>query len=167
MSPRFVTPRTLYICCAAILLLFALGHTAGFLLFTPPHEDGQTVLKLMRSVPVGEPGQSLTYYGFYRGFGLLITVHLVFLALVALAFAGMLRGDSAGPEWLGWVFWFTQIATLILSVLYFSLPPVMMSAVLTILSGAAVLLARRTGQWSQPVRAQSFFTSSAETRTGR
>jgi hypothetical protein len=156
---KLITARNLYICCAVILLLFALGHTAGFLLFTPPHQDGQNVLKLMQSVPLGEPGEAFTYFGFYRGFGLLITVLLLFLAMVALAFAGMLRDSSGGPEWLAWLFWLTQVATFILSVLYFPPPPVMMSAVLTILSGAAVVLGRRTGQWSQmPPPGSAFHT---------
>lgn len=72
----------LYRIAAILLLLFAAGHTIGFLKFVPPTPEGQAVLDAMNNVHL-QPGAAYTYGGFYRGFGLFATVYFLFAAFVA------------------------------------------------------------------------------------
>jgi len=72
----------LYRIAAILLLLFATGHTVGFLKFVPPTPEGQAVMNAMDNVHL-QPGATYTYGGFYRGFGFFLTVYLLFAAFLA------------------------------------------------------------------------------------
>jgi hypothetical protein len=137
------------------MLLFALCHTIGFLLYSPSQPEARHVLELMHSVPLEKPGEVLTFYGFYQGFGLLISAYQVFLAAVAFSISRMLRMGTGVPESLGWSFALVQFITLTLSWLDFSGPPIVMSAVLSIVATGAVLQTRRVGGWSGAGNASS------------
>jgi len=68
---------------AVLLLLFATGHTIGFLSFTPPTPEGVAVRDAMSNVHFQVRNNSLSYGGFYRGFGLFVTAYLLFSAFLA------------------------------------------------------------------------------------
>jgi len=58
----------LYRIASVLLLLFALGHTVGFLKFKPPTAEGVAVRDAMTNVHFQVSGRDYTYGGFYRGF---------------------------------------------------------------------------------------------------
>jgi len=77
---------------AVIFLLFAAGHTAGFLSFHPSTPDGQATWKAMQSVHFGANANSepkFSYGAFYIGFGLTITMFQLFEAWLSWVCAGM------------------------------------------------------------------------------
>lgn len=73
----------LYCIAAVLLLLFAVGHTVGFMGFKPASPEGLAVRDAMNSVRFEFKGASHSYGGFYTGFGLTVTAYLVFSAFLA------------------------------------------------------------------------------------
>ena len=72
----------LYRTASIIFVLFAAGHTYGFLSFRPASAEGRAVWEAMNNVQFQQGGASFTYAGFYVGFGLSATVFLLFLAFL-------------------------------------------------------------------------------------
>jgi hypothetical protein len=126
---------------AVILLLFAAGHTFGFLNFKPPTEQGLAVRESMANVHFEVGGKIFSYGGFYRGFGLSATVSMLFEAFVCWFLGGLARRNPREVRAISWALVVQQIAGMVLSLLYFGIPPILFSAVLTICIIAATWLA--------------------------
>lgn len=135
-----MTATLLYRIAAVVLLLFAAGHTFGFLKFKPPTPEGVAVRDAMDSVQFKMGSKSYTYGDFYRGFGLFCTAYLLFAAFLAWHLGGLARSSPQAIGQLGWVFFGLQLAGIILSWKYFVPPPVIFSFVLAILTGWAAWL---------------------------
>jgi hypothetical protein len=125
--------KWLYRIAAIVLVLFAAGHTFGFLNFKPSTDAGLAVREAMHSVPL-MPGRSYTYEGFYKGFGLFITAEMLFAAFVA----WHLGAHSGGA--LGWALAALQLASLVLSVVYFAPVTWIFSAVVLVCTAWAAWL---------------------------
>ena len=69
----------LYRIAAVLFVLFAAAHTFGFLRFKPPTEEGMAVLNAMNTVHFA----GFSYGGFYVGFGLYVSVYMIFSAFLA------------------------------------------------------------------------------------
>jgi hypothetical protein len=130
-------PTTLYRITAALLILFGVLHTIGFLRFVPPTPDGQAALAAMNTTHLETAGRTFTYGMFYRGFGLFLTVYLLFGAYVAWHLGNQSRRSLSGIGALPWVFAALQLMTLIDSWLYFPAPPIICSAVIFLCATAA------------------------------
>ena len=126
---------------AVILLLFAVGHTFGFLSFKPPTEQGMAVREAMTNVHFEVGGKIFSYGGFYRGFGLSATISMLFEAFVCWFLGGLARRNPREVTAIGWALVVQQIAGMVLSVMYFGMPPTVFSAVLTVCIIAATWLA--------------------------
>lgn len=126
---------------AVILVLFAAGHTFGFLSFKPPTEQGMAVREAMNTVHFEVDGKIFSYGGFYRGFGLSATVSMLFEAFVCWFLAGLARRNPREVKALGWALVIQQIVGMVFSVMYFGLPPTIFSAVLTLCLIVATWLA--------------------------
>jgi hypothetical protein len=137
-----MTATLLYRICAFILILFAVGHTLGFLTFKAPTPEGVAVQQAMDNTRFSIGAKTLTYGDFYRGFGLFCTAYLLFAAFLAWHLGTMARSNPQAIGALGWVFFALQLVGIALSWRYFVLPPTIFSAVLAILTGWAVWLAR-------------------------
>ena len=131
---------TAYYRIAALLLaLYAALHTMGFLGFKPTSAEARAVLDGMYAVEMRVGRATFTYGGFYRGFGLAITVYLVFSAYLAWHM-GALAGASPGAIGaLAWVFVAVNAALLVLAFAYFSLLPAILSALVTLALAVAAL----------------------------
>jgi hypothetical protein len=132
----------LYRIAAIVFVLFAVGHTYGFLSLRPPSDEGRAVYNAMNSVQFVVGGRSYTYGKFYRGFGLSCTVSLIFSAFLSWYLGELARSTPAAIGALGWVFFVVQLASVVLSFLYFGPPPMVLSALVAILLGSAAWLAR-------------------------
>lgn len=131
----------LYRIAAVLLLLFAIGHTPGFMGFRPASAQALAVRDAMNSVRFGFKGASYTYGGFYTGFGLTITAYLLFAAFLAWHLGGLAASQAQGIGALAWAFAPVQLACLVLSVAYFfPLPALFCGVVVACLAWVAWLL---------------------------
>ncbi|HET9164536.1 MAG TPA: hypothetical protein VFP11_00975 [Candidatus Angelobacter sp.] len=135
-----MTATLLYRISAFVLVLFAAGHTLGFMTFKAPTPEGVAVQQSMDNVRFSLGGKSLSYGDFYRGFGLFCTAYLLFNAFLAWHLGTMARNTPQAIGALGWVFFALQVVGIALSWRYFVLPPTIFSAVLAIMTGWAAWL---------------------------
>jgi hypothetical protein len=130
----------LYRIATIVLVLFAAGHTFGFLKFSPPNPEGIAVRDAMDSVHLQVGSAKVTYGGFYRGFGLFCTTYLLFAAYIAWYLGGLAKSNPQAIGALGWVFFALQLVGLALSWIYFLPPPVVLSAIVAVCTGWAAWL---------------------------
>ena len=135
MSPTF-----LYRFAAVLLVLFAAGHTVGFLTLTPASAEGVAVRDSMNSVRFDYGGKKYSYGDFYKGFGLTITAFLLFSAIVAWNLSTLARTAPHAVGVIGWSLCVLQLVSCVLSWRYFFPPPVVLSALSAIAIGWATLL---------------------------
>src|SRR5436305_2718495 len=86
-TPRnFMKSRTLYRIGAVLILLFDIGHSSGF-----PWSDPKWGVDTgpMRSSHFQVLGVSRTYWDFYVGFGLVVSVFLLLAAILAWQLGGL------------------------------------------------------------------------------
>jgi len=127
----------LYRIAAVLLILFAAGHTIGFLKFKPPTPEAAAVWDAMNHVHFQVGRASFSYGGFYIGFGLFATAYLLFSAFLAWYLGGLAATNRQAIGALGWAFFMLQLASLALSWSYFFLPPVVLSALVAACTGWA------------------------------
>lgn len=130
---------------AVLFVLFAVGHTFGFLSFKPPTEQGLAVRDAMNNVHFTADGKIFSYGGWYRGFGLTATASMLFEAALAWYLGGMARRGSRDAVVIGWMFFAWQLPGLVLSLIYFGLPPMVLSTLVALLIAVATLLASKAG----------------------
>ena len=138
---------------AVLLLLFATAHTIGFLSFTPPTPEGVAVRDAMNSVHFQVRTHSYSYGNFYRGFGLLVTAYLLFSAFLSWQMGSLAVKHPQAVRPLGWMLCAVQIASLILSAMYFSGPQVISSTLVAACLGWAAWKTRTAGAETQALRA--------------
>ena len=92
----------LYRIASGLLVLFAIGHTLGFRR-TDPRWGADSVVRSMRATRFNVDGLSRTYWDFFTGFGLFVTVFLLFAAILAWEFGGLAKAsiDAPAPRQLG------------------------------------------------------------------
>jgi hypothetical protein len=78
----------LYRISSLLLVLFALGHTIGFRQ-VDPQWGADTVVSGMRGVRFEVQSFNRTYWDFFTGFGLFVSVFLLFAAVLAWRFGSM------------------------------------------------------------------------------
>jgi len=135
-----MTATLLYRISAFVLILFAAGHTVGFMKFKAPTPEGVAVQQAMDNVRFTLGSKSYTYGDFYRGLGLFCTAYLLFLAFLAWHLGTMARNTPQAVGALGWVFFGLQLVGIVVSWRYLVPPPIIFSAVLAILTGWAAWL---------------------------
>lgn len=128
---------------AIILLLFAIGHTVGFLTFRPDATDGLAVWQAMNSVHFSFGGGTYTFAGFYLGFGVFVTAFLVFCAWMALVLAGMAHRGIAEAATLAWGLVALQLVSAVVAWRYFFAPPLILSLLAAISFAMAAISTRR------------------------
>lgn len=117
-------------CASILLLLFAAGHTFGFLAFHGETAGGAAVWQSMQHVVVANG--HLTYGGFYLGFGLFVTLFLLFAAWLSWLLGSMAQRSAHDARLVAWALSLTQCVSLGLSVRYFFAPPAVLSALAAI-----------------------------------
>jgi hypothetical protein len=138
-----MTATTLFRIAAVLLLLFAAGHTVGFLKFSPPTPEGVAVRDSMNNVHFQVRGRDYSYGGFYVGFGLFNSVFLLFGAVLAWHMGTLAAGSPQAIGVMGWGLCLTMVASLALCWAYFNPIAVTFSAVLAVCLGWASWLAAR------------------------
>jgi hypothetical protein len=144
-SKIIVSANRLYKIASVLMVLFTLGHTYGFLNFMPPTPEGRAVLDSMNHVYFQVKGATFSYGGFYRGFGLAISVDGLFKALVTWHLGTLAGSNPQAIGLLGWGLVVVHIAMLILSLRFFAIAPAVANGLLVILLAAATWSASRQG----------------------
>ena len=132
----------LYRISAVLLVLFAGGHTIGFRR-VDPRWGIDSIISGMQTTRFDVQGLSRTYWGFYVGFGLFVTVLLLFAAALAWQL-GRLPADVLRAMPLAtWGFALSFLAVTYLSWRYFFPAPVIFSAVIALCLVVAAWLSGR------------------------
>lgn len=126
---------------AVLFLLFAAGHTLGFLSFKAPTQEAQAVLESMNNVHFAAEGKIFSYGGWYRGFGLSATASMIFEAFLAWYLGSMAKRGARDVKTIGWALFVWQLPSLVLAWIYFGIEPMILSVLVTILIGVATALA--------------------------
>ena len=111
---------------ALIFLIFAAGHSFGFLSFRPPTAEGLAVWTAMNDVHFTVGHTSYSYAGFYIGFGLFVTAADLFLAWLAWQLGSMARRGSTETRAIAWALAVLQLVSAGLCVRYFSVVQVLL-----------------------------------------
>jgi hypothetical protein len=134
----------LYRIAAIAFVLFAFGHTYGFLNLRAPSPEARGVFDSMNSVHFEDGGRSFSYGGFYRGFGLSCTVSMILSAFLSWHLGALARSVPGSIGMLGWAFFVAQLASAALSFVYFGLPPMVLSVLVAAIVGLAAFLAAKS-----------------------
>jgi hypothetical protein len=133
----------LYRISSVLLLLFAVGHTLGFR-ETDPKWGADSLIALMRSVRFDAQGFSRTYWDFFVGFGLFVSVFLVFAAVLAWQLGGLAPETLALMRGPAWALVICVAAVAILSWRYFFIVPLVFAVLITVCLTAAAWLSAKT-----------------------
>ena len=138
-----MTTRVLYRIAAILILLFDIGHSAGF----PWSDPGWGVdLGPMRSSHFNILGFSRTYWDFYIGFGLFVTVFLLLAAILAWQLGSLPAHVPSLMRWTAWALAGCFAAVTVLSWMYFFIIPIAFGAAITVCLVAAAGLSARAAQ---------------------
>jgi len=133
---------TFYRIAAVLLLLFDAGHTSGF-----PWSDPKWGVNLypIQSTHFYVMGFSRTYWDFYLGFGLFVSVFLLLAVVLAWQLGSLPAESLALMRGTGWTFALCFAAITFLSWKYFFIIPIIFSIVTTLcLTAAAWLSTKQT-----------------------
>ena len=131
-----------YRIAAVLLLLFAAGHTLGFRK-SDPKWGVDALVASMRSIRFDVQGSSRVYWDFYVGFGLFVTVFLLFSAVLAWQLGGLPAETLALMRGTVWAFALCLAAVTVLSWRYFFIVPGVFSILVTVCLIAAAWLSAK------------------------
>lgn len=121
----------LYRIAAVLLVLFAVGHTLGFRR-VDPRWGVDAAIAALKATRFEVQGFGRTYWSFYTGFGLFVTVLLVFAAIFAWQLAGVPAEALRAMPLATWGLALCFAVVTLLSWRYFFAAPIVFSAVITI-----------------------------------
>jgi|SRR5271167_1384129 hypothetical protein len=129
-----------YRIAAVLLLLLDAGHTSGF-----PWSDPAWAVDLgpMRSTHFYVMGFSRTYWDFYVGFGLLLSVYVLLAVVFAWHLGGLPPESLARMRGTRWTFALCFAAITVLSWKYLFIIPVVFAIAITLCLTAAAWLSGR------------------------
>jgi len=134
----------LYRIASVLFILYAVGHTSGFLKFQPPSAEGRAVWESMNNVHFQLGQTEATYGKLYVSFGLFISLYVLFAAYLAWYLGGLARNTPQAIGPLGWVFFAVQLGALALSAICFLPPPAILTGLAAICVGCASWLVSTT-----------------------
>ena len=125
---------------AVLILLFDVGHSASL----PWSDPGWKVdLGPMRSSRFDVLGFSRTYWDFYVGFGLFVSLFLLLAAILAWQLGSLPPQALRNMRWTRWALATSFAAVAVLSCLYFFIVRVAFGVMITVCLVAAVALPER------------------------
>jgi hypothetical protein len=137
------TPIFLRIASIITLLYFA-GHTSG-VPWTPDADAGPVpVLEAMKSHSFEILGSTRTYWDFYVGFGIIISLYMLMQAVVLWQLASLAKTDPLRVRPIVASFFVAFIVNTILAWKYFFVIPMVVSAAISMCLALAFVTAGRT-----------------------
>ena len=130
----------LYRIASVLLILFALGHTLGFRRVDPRWKL-DSIIAALRSTHFEVQGLNRTYWDFYVGFGLFVTILLLFTAILTWQLGGLPKDHLSEMRLVAWSLAACFVVVTFLSWKYFFIVPVIFSGVVAICLILAALAA--------------------------
>src|ERR1700722_403467 len=128
---RFGNPYRL---ASYVLVLYALGHTAGAVISTPRFGTAaDAVAAAMKSVHFDAQGFDDSWYGFYLGFGWFVTLFFVLSAVLSWDIGGLPMRDRAGLAAITWSLCLSYVGSTAIAWKYFFTVPIVFSSLATLL----------------------------------
>jgi hypothetical protein len=124
-----LTTRVIYRIAAVLILLFDVGHSAGY-----PWSDPSwgVDLRTIQSSHFQVIGFSRTYWDFYVGFGLFVSVFLILAAILAWQLSSLPAETLRLVRVTAWALTICFAAVTVLSWMFFFTIPIAFSAVITV-----------------------------------
>jgi uncharacterized protein YndB with AHSA1/START domain len=145
LAARYFNPLRL---SAYLLVLYAMGHTTGALLSSPPFGPAaDAVRSSMQSVHFQCQGSNCTWFGFYLGFGYLVSVFFLLSAGLMWFLGGLGPGERRRLLPLTWMLFLSQAAGAVIAWTWFFIAPQVFSTLVAALLGLECF---RTMKRSQP-----------------
>ena len=135
---------TLYRIAAALLVLFAAGHTLGFRQGDPAWGAG-AVIGIMQSVHFNAQGFNRSYWDFFSAFGFFFSVFLLFSAVLAWQLGGVSAASTS--KFTRQTAWALAICFVVLTALNWIFAftiPIAFSSVITVCLVAGAWLSGKT-----------------------
>jgi hypothetical protein len=120
-----------YRVAAALLLLFAVGHTLGFRQ-SDPSWGVDSLLSSMRSIHFDVQGVHRTYWDLFVGAGLAVGVFYLFSAVFAWQLGGLPAEALERMRGIAWAFALCFAAITVVSWRYLFVVPIVFSIVITV-----------------------------------
>ena len=140
---------TLFLRVAAVLsLLHCIGHTIGgvFSVDAPSGTKEGAVVEAMKSNQFDVMGATRSYWDFFIGYGLTISVAELLQAIVFWQLAGLAKTDPLRMRPIIAAFLLANIGFVILAWKYFFIPPLLGDLLIAIALGLAYFRAGRTSR---------------------
>jgi len=132
---RFANPYRL---ASYVLVLYALGHTAGAVISTPRlGAAADAVAASMKSVHFDAQGSNDTWYGFYQGFGWLVSVFFLVSAVICWHIGGRPVRDRMGLAGITWPLFLSYAVSVVIACEYFFAASIVFAAAAAVLLGIA------------------------------
>ncbi len=123
-------PHILLRIASIFALLFAAGHTAGAP-WTPAKElTAMGFISVMKSLHFDVMGNSRTYFDFYYGFGVSISVYLIAQAIIMWQVGEIAKTNPALARPIMLTLIASNVAVGVITVMYFFAAPIVLSAVI-------------------------------------
>jgi hypothetical protein len=129
----------LYRVSSILLVLFAIGHTLGFRQIDPTW-GVDSLVQSMKSIHFNANGADRTYWEFFVGFGLFVTVLMLFASIIAWQFGSLPSDILAAMRVSAWGFAVCFAVIACLSWRYFFIVPVVFSIAIFLCLAAAAWL---------------------------
>jgi hypothetical protein len=139
-DPSRMKASLLYRIASVLLILFALGHTLGFRRVDPRWKL-DSIIAALRSTHFEVQGLNRTYWDFYVGFGLFVTILLLFTAILTWQLGGLPKDHLSEMRAVAWSLAACFVVVTFLSWKYFFIVPVIFSGVVAICLILAALAA--------------------------
>jgi hypothetical protein len=140
MNQSRMKASLLYRTASVLLILFALGHTLGFRRVDPRWKL-DSIIAALRSTHFAVQGLNRTYWDFYVGFGLFVTILLLFTAILTWQLGGLPKDHLSEMRLVPWSLAACFVVVTFLSWKYFFVVPVIFSGVVAICLILAALAA--------------------------
>jgi hypothetical protein len=140
---KYLSPYRL---ASYLLVLFFAAHTAGGMLAQRSHgPDADAVFASMKAVHFASKGAIGSWYGIWFAFGLLVSVFLLFSAIVAWQLDKVNAASWPSVSVIAWALAASHACNAVLSWTYFFAAPGIFATVVTILLVAGALRKQRSG----------------------
>jgi len=132
-----------YRTASVLLLLFDVGHTLGFRQ-SDPTWGVAPLLASMQSIHFDVQGFSRTYWDLFVGAGFLVSVFLLFAAVLAWQLGGLSAEALAPMRGPAWAFALCFAAVTVLSWMYFFILPIIFTFLITVCLAAGAWLSDKS-----------------------
>jgi len=136
-------PQLLLRIAAVLTLIHAVLHTVGGLLGEPSHgPEERAVIATMKASAFDFMGSSRTYWDFYFGFGLFLSVGLVLQAVLLWQLAALAKSDPAKARPFMISLFLAFVAAIVLSWQFFFIAPLVTEAIIAAFIALAYMASR-------------------------